>query len=118
MIHTICYWDDIAKCQRDRDATEEEAVEIDARIADSAASESQRQRDAIQAKIDQLERASMENRGAREIHLRLMEREAGDIAAANPPATVEQVLAATPYYVKLKALDTEIHAMRTEMSLI
>ena len=33
MTYKICYWDDVEKCQKERDATPEEAAEIDARKA-------------------------------------------------------------------------------------
>lgn len=33
MTYKICYWDEVAKCQKERDATPEEAAEIDARKA-------------------------------------------------------------------------------------
>jgi hypothetical protein len=33
MTYKICYWDDIEKCQKERDATPEEQAEIDARKA-------------------------------------------------------------------------------------
>lgn len=54
------------------------------------------------------------NRGARELDLRLMEREAEALAAARG-VTKEQVLASTPYYVKLKALDDQIAELRGQL---
>lgn len=33
MTYKICYWDELAKCQQERDATPEEAAEIEARKA-------------------------------------------------------------------------------------
>lgn len=54
------------------------------------------------------------NRGTRELQLRLMEKEAVELAAARA-LTAEQVLAATPYYVKLKALDDEIAQWRYQL---
>jgi hypothetical protein len=30
-MHKICYWDEVARCQKERDATPEEAAEIEAR---------------------------------------------------------------------------------------
>jgi hypothetical protein len=34
MTYKICYWDEVDGCQKERDATPEEAAEIDARRAD------------------------------------------------------------------------------------
>jgi hypothetical protein len=73
----------------------------------------------IQSQIDELERNAMENRGSRELHLREMEREAAAEAAAastpDAPVTADQVLAQVPYYVKLKALDDQISALRAQL---
>ena len=69
---------------------------------------------AIQAQIDALEAATYLNRGSRELQLRLMEREAVDLAEANN-VTAAQVLAVQPYYVKLKALDDQIRALRGQL---
>lgn len=33
MTYKICYWDEAAKCQKERDTTPEETAEIDARKA-------------------------------------------------------------------------------------
>jgi len=30
-MHKICYWDEVARCQKERNATPEEAAEIEAR---------------------------------------------------------------------------------------
>lgn len=69
----------------------------------------------IQAEIDRLEGyPNYLNRGARELQLRLMEKEGAELAAARG-LTKEQVLAATPYYVRLKALDEEIKALRVQL---
>lgn len=80
------------------------------------------QKAALLAQIDSLERNSMENRGARELHLAEMEREAQAQAEAlstpENPITAADVLAQVPYYVKLKALDDEIRALRNQYSAL
>lgn len=68
----------------------------------------------IQIEIDRLERDSMMNRGVRELSLRLMEDKAlmlsnGDQAAANA------YLQTVPAYVKFKALDDQITALRAQL---
>lgn len=68
----------------------------------------------IQEQIDQLEKTSMLNRGSRELELRLMEKEAVAIAD-DTGHTVEEVLASVIYYVKLKALDNQITALRGQL---
>lgn len=76
------------------------------------------QKAALLAKIDFLERNSMENRGARELHLAEMERaaqaQAEALSTPENPITAADVLAQVPYYVKLKALDDEIRALRNQ----
>lgn len=66
------------------------------------------------AEIERLERESMMNRGIREFALRAMEDRAISIAAENG-VTVEQVLASVPAYVKFKALDDQIAALRAQL---
>jgi hypothetical protein len=80
---------------------------------------------AIQAEIDRLEDVSRMNRGVRELALVTMSdlatRKAEMIKAANPddPRTVEQIrndeLSTTPAYVKFKALDDQIAALRAQL---
>jgi len=76
-------------------------------------------RAAILAQIDKLERDSMLNRGSRELELRLMEKEAAELAASmSTPenvVTLEQVLAGVPYYAKVKALDDQIAELRGQL---
>lgn len=73
----------------------------------------------ILAQIDKLERDSMLNRGSRELELRLMEKEAAELAASmSTPenvVTMEQVLAEVPYYAKVKALDDQIAELRGQL---
>lgn len=72
---------------------------------------------AIQQQIDDLERSAMLNRGSRELELRLMEKEADEMAAAMG-VTREQVLATVPYYAKVKTLDDQITALRIQKGAI
>ena len=64
----------------------------------------------INMRISAMEIASLANRGARELHLRIMEKEAAGAATAT--TTAAQILAKQPYYMKLKALDDEISTLR------
>lgn len=68
----------------------------------------------VQMEIDKLERDSMMNRGVRELSLRLMEQQAAAIAQAQG-TTQEAVLATVPAYVKFKALDEQITALRAQI---
>jgi hypothetical protein len=80
---------------------------------------------AIQAEIDRLEDTSKMNRGIRELSLITMTdlatRKAEMIKAANPedPRTVSQIrddeLSTTPAYVKFKALNDQIAALRAQL---
>lgn len=72
------------------------------------------QNQATISKIDSLERESMLNRGSRELELFLMEDRAAQVAAAKG-YPVEAVLGANVYYVKLKALDEQIGALREQI---
>lgn len=76
-----------------------------------------RRRTSIQQQIDDLERSAMLNRGSRELELRLMEKEADDMAASMG-LTREQVLATVPYYAKVKTLDDQITALRIQKGAI
>lgn len=89
---------------------EEEAIFL----ADQAAMSLQDAKGRTQAQIDQLERDSLLNRGSRELELRLMEKEAVDLAAA-AGVTVEAYLATVPYYVRLKTLNDQITALRAQL---
>jgi len=119
MTDKICYWDDEAEEQRERDATPEEQAEIDERRASAAANAAIEAKNIILAQIDDLERNALENRGSRELHMRLMEREAiAEAAALSTPdalVTADQVLARVPYYAKLKALDDQIATLRAQL---
>lgn len=74
---------------------------------------------AVQAEIERLERESLMNRGTRELNLQLMEREAqgeaGRLTQAGTPATAEQLLSMASAYVKFKALDDQIAALRAKL---
>ena len=67
-----------------------------------------------QMEIDQLERDSLMNRGIRELALRIMEDRAVTMAAEQG-ITTDEVLASVPAYVKFKALDDQISALRTQL---
>lgn len=83
--------------------------------ADELAAKLAAKRVVIQSQIDSLEGApNYLNRGARELQLRLMEKEASELAEVRG-VTKEQVLAATPYYVRLKALDQQIAELRWQL---
>lgn len=100
--------------QVERDCTTDEQAEIDARRADAIANADNVRKAAIQDQIDDLERNALENRGARELHLRLMEQEAVSLASA-AGVTTDEYLATVPYYVKLKALDDQITELRAQL---
>jgi hypothetical protein len=53
------------------------------------------------------------NRGSRELAMRQIEERAQADATANN--TVAQILDAQPFYVKLKALDDQISALRIQL---
>lgn len=61
----------------------------------------------VQAEIDALERASLTNRGTRELQLQSMRKDGSDNGW-----TDEQLAAKMPYFRKLKALDDQIRALR------
>lgn len=69
---------------------------------------------AIQAEIDTLEASTYLTRGARELHLRLMLQDAQAQATAQN-TTVDAVLATVPYYGKLKAIDEQVAALRSQL---
>lgn len=75
------------------------------------------QADAIQSHIDELEKTSILNRGSRELELLIMEDRASTLATAQG-ITQAQVLTSIIYYVKLKALDTQIANLRAEMATL
>lgn len=62
----------------------------------------------VQGEIDALERASLTNRGARELQLQIMRKEGAELGLQ----TDEAVAAKVPYFRKLKALDDQIRALR------
>ncbi|HWT40970.1 MAG TPA: hypothetical protein VN081_06955 [Dongiaceae bacterium] len=67
----------------------------------------------IQAQIDQLERESLMNRGSRELAMRQIEERAQlDATAEN---TAEQILAAQPFYARLKQVDDQVSALRVQL---
>lgn len=66
---------------------------------------------AIQGQIDQLERDSMTNRGARELQLAIMRQQ----GAANGLQTDEAIAAKVIYFAKLLALDMQIRALRSQL---
>lgn len=73
----------------------------------------------IQAEIDATELATLMNRGERETLLRAMEKEAGEqsaaLAAKGITKTPEEILAEVPAYVKFKALDDQVSALRVQL---
>lgn len=68
---------------------------------------------AIQQQIDTLETQSLMNRGSRELAMRQIEQQAQIEATAEN--TADAILAAQPFYVKLKALDDQISALRVQL---
>lgn len=106
--------------------TPEEEAERDAEEAASAAFASKRAKEAILREIERLEGApNYINRGSRELEIVSMQdiatRKAEKFKADNPAdeRAVEQLaaeyLAATPYYGKLIALDSQIDALRVQL---
>ncbi len=74
-------------------------------------------RAAFLSAIDNTERQYLMNRGSREFDIALIEEKAPAIAAAKG-ITVAQVLALSPYYQKLKAVDNEITALRLKAAAV
>lgn len=70
---------------------------------------------AINAKIDALERASMLNKGSREMEIYLLEKEAREYSATYG-LTEEQILSGNVYYPKLKALDADARALERQLT--
>jgi imidazole glycerol phosphate synthase subunit HisF len=64
----------------------------------------------IISKIAAMEATDMTNRGSRELMLRMMEKEGEDKGM-----TIEQLIAAVPFYRILKARDVEISALRAQL---
>jgi hypothetical protein len=62
----------------------------------------------VQAEIDVLERESLTNRGARELHLQLMRQQGAEMGLQ----TDDAIAAKVPYFRKLKALDDQIRVLR------
>lgn len=62
----------------------------------------------VQAEIDALERASLTNRGARELQLQLMRQQGAEMGLQSDDAIAAKV----PYFRKLKALDDQIRVLR------
>jgi hypothetical protein len=71
-------------------------------------------RAAIKAQIDELEQQSMMNRGVREFCMHGMEQQAAILAQAQG-TTVDAILLSLPAYVKFKALDDQIAALRSQL---
>lgn len=68
------------------------------------------------SKIADIERATIENRGSRELNMRLLEREAAQVASlVGETRTVEQILKSIPYYVVLLSVNTEISTIRAQI---
>lgn len=74
----------------------------------------------IQGEIDAIERATLANRGGRELDMRAMEKEAAAWSADSNHAQfgvpVATILAGVPYYVKAKRVDDQIATLRTEFA--
>lgn len=68
----------------------------------------------LQNRIHELEATTFLSRGSRELELVNMEDRATKVAA-DTGSTKELVLAANFYYIKLKALDTQIAELRTQL---
>lgn len=65
----------------------------------------------IQAQIDAIERETMTNRGARELHIGIMRREGQAMGLADDPAIAAKV----PYFAKLIAIDAQVRALRAQL---
>lgn len=69
--------------------------------------------------IARIEKDTLENRGSRELSMRLLEREAAQRAAVEGETrTAGEILASVPYYVRLQQVNNEIAALRGEMALL
>lgn len=84
---------------------------------------SQQQKDALQAQIDTLERAALENRKWREYSILEMEKAAIAFGAAQVPAltaaeSLAYVYATNIAYKKTKDVDSQIIILRTQMDAI
>lgn len=74
------------------------------------------QKTAIINKIDGMERQDLMNRGIREMSLYLLHKEAAAKAIElGAPITAELLLAQNAFYVKLKARDDEVTALRLQL---
>lgn len=65
----------------------------------------------IQAQIDAIERETMTNRGARELHIQILRREGQAMGLVDDAAIAAKV----PYFAKLVAIDTQIRALRSQL---
>lgn len=98
------------------DLTQEEEADILARqLANSPA---RTQADELQRQIDVIEKDTILNRGSRELELLTMEAVIAPQIAQLNHVTVQQVLDASIYYKKLKALDTQVSNLRSEMAVL
>lgn len=64
-----------------------------------------------QAQIDAIERETMTNRGARELHIGIMRREGQAMGLADDAAIAARV----PYFKKLIDIDAQIRALRAQL---
>lgn len=66
---------------------------------------------AIQAQIDAIERETMTNRGARELHIGLIRRDGRAQGLIDDAAIAAKV----PYFAKLIAIDAQVRALRAQL---
>jgi hypothetical protein len=67
----------------------------------------------VQEQIDAIERATLMNRGSREMAMRQIEERAQ--ADATETNTATMILAAQPFYVRLKEVDEQVSALRVQL---
>lgn len=122
----VCYWDAELGAQLERDMTEEEQDELDARRSSSTnpALLKAKAKAALQAQIDSLEAKSLMNRVIREKFLIDCVERDGQIRALKMsealgrPVTLEEALATSVGYVKISQLNDVITALRTQMEAL
>lgn len=118
MTFKVCYWDDAAQEQRERDSTPDEDVQAASDLAAENAPVTRRAE--IQEKIDDIERETLENRGSRELHMAIIIKQAmSDTSSSSPSdAAVLVVLSHQPYFLRLKSTNDQIVALRAEMAAL
>jgi hypothetical protein len=77
----------------------------------------EQRRASILQTIDSIERQYLANRGAREMDIEILRREAAQ-KSQETGVPVEDILSASPYYTKLILVDNQCRALRAELAAI